>query len=149
MHLLPDTSAMAKRYVHETRSAEVSGLLSDATNVITVSQLLRTEFVSVLGRRRREGKMSEEEVAEAWALFRVHQRTRYRVTALTLNVQVAAERLLLSHSLRAADALHIASALEVDSAARSAGIEFAFLTADRQQANAAEAEGLTVIYVGD
>ena len=149
MHFLPDTSALTKHYLREPRSPEVSILLSDVTNSVTVSQLLRTEFASALGRRRREGKMSQQELSEAWALFLAHQKARYRVAPLTAAVQVIAERLLFTHTLRAADAIHIASAIEVAAVARDSNGAFAFLTADRRQATAAEAEGLTVVYVGD
>ncbi len=47
--------------------------------------------------------------------------------------------------LRASDAIHVATALIV---ARDTS-DLAFLTADRRQAAAAEAEGLTVVYVGE
>ena len=149
MHFLPDTSALTKHYILEPRAAEVSSLLADAGNSFTVSQLLRTEFASVLGRRLREGRLSQQELSDVWALFLAHQGRRYRVAPLSLAIQAIAERLLFTYTLRAADAIHIASAIEVAAVARATHGEFAFLTADRRQSTVAAFEGLTVVYLGD
>jgi predicted nucleic acid-binding protein len=57
-------------------------------------------------------------------------------------VRARARRLLESHSLRAADALHLAAALVVFEE-RPAGIEF--VTFDNRLAEAADKEGFTVL----
>ena len=53
--------------------------------------------------------------------------------------------MVVANQVRASDAVHVATALII---LRDAP-DVAFLTADRRQANAATAEGLTVIFVGD
>jgi uncharacterized protein len=148
MHILPDTSGLAKRYVHEGGSPAVRGLLADKANVVHLSQLTRTEFASVLARRFREGTLDDDGLARSRRLFGIHERRDYRVVPLTPAIQLEAEALLFRHLLRAADALQVATAVEVSSVLASAGLELTFVTADRRQARAAEAEGLPVVYVG-
>jgi uncharacterized protein len=145
MHYLLDTSAMAKNYIAEQGSADVQRLLDDPLSVIHVSQLVRTEVVSVLARRLREGVLTEIEAGMMIAEYLARQGSYYQVIALAASVQEEAEHLLLHHPLRAADAVHVASGKVVAVALGAAGEDFTFVTADRRQAAAAMAEGLAVV----
>ena len=93
----------------------------------------------------REARFTVAQRTRQWRVFRGHWREQYQIVALTPGVHTTAERLLFSHPLRAYDALQIASALALAAAAPS--LELHFLTADRQQATAAQAEGLSVTLV--
>lgn len=148
MHFLPDTSGLAKRYLHEPGSPHVRALWRDAGNVIHVSQLTRTEFASVLARRIRDGTLDRQGLERASRLFSLHERTRYQHVALTTAIQFEAERLLFRHPLRAADAIQVATATEVARVLASSGGALTFVTADQRQATAAAAEGLAVEFVG-
>ena len=109
-----DTSALAKLYIAEPGSDALEAALIGRRDLI-VSDLAVTELTSAIARRRREGDLS---AAQADRLYR-------RVVAdvsgdeflraeLTPSVHREAERLLLrigAHTpLRAADALHVATA---------------------------------------
>lgn len=58
-----------------------------------------------------------------------------------------AQRLVLTYKLRAYDAVHVATALTVTSAAQIPTVQLEFWTADQDQGSAASAEGFTVTLV--
>ena len=145
MNCLPDTSAMVKRYFVEGGSERVLEVFFTPGMTVYAGQLVRTELASALGRRVREGSLSLHESDVLMRTFLSHERRVYTPLALTSRVQRRAESLLFRHALRAADAIHVANALELLALLSEPLI---FLTADRRQADAAEAEGLTVEFVG-
>ena len=134
-----DTSALAKRYVAESNSSVIWELCDRDSVQIVFSRLGRLELASALNRRRRQGELTDEAHDEAWRLFEDHLE-RYGVIEMAASVLDRAETLLARHPLRAADAIHLASAIAI----RDAGENPRFVTADRRQAEAAEAEGLDV-----
>jgi predicted nucleic acid-binding protein len=136
---------MLKRYVTEAGSERIEELFGADSAVIYAGQLVRTEIASALGRRIREGVLSRGDAEAVLEAFLLHQRTIYAAVAVTEHVQRSAEQLLFRHPLRAADAIHVANALELVATLRQ---PLVFLTADRRQADAAGAEGLAVEFVG-
>jgi len=108
-----DASALVKLYLPEPESDVLDAALRGQKNLI-VSDLAITEIVSALSRRRREGSMTPLSCA------RLHQKILadieegfYIRSFLITEVHREAERLLLAIdnvALRAADALHLASA---------------------------------------
>ena len=148
MHFLPDTSALAKRYLIENGSEVVRQLLRNPTSIVHICQLTRTEFASTLARRHRDGQLDLVGRDRLWRLFLDHEERSYETIIVTDLVQAEAERLLFSHTLRAVDAIQLASATLTSAVVASNAESFIFLTADRRQADAAEAEGLTVEFVG-
>jgi predicted nucleic acid-binding protein len=101
----------------------------------------RIECISAMARRRREGVLSTEAdrkarkilsaLSEAWSEIQPTEIVRER-----------AERLLMVHPLRAADALQLASAL-VWAEESPKGLEFVCL--DQNLCEAASREGFTVL----
>lgn len=148
MHFLPDTSALAKRYLNESGSDVVRRLLRDRASIVHICQLTRTEFASTLARRHRDGELDLVGRERLWRLFLDHEERSYETIIVTNLVQAEAERLLFSHSLRAVDAIQLASATLTSVVVTSNAEGFIFLTADRRQADATEAEGLAVEFVG-
>ena len=111
-----DASALVKLFVPEPDSDALNDALVGAEDVI-VSDLALTEMASALGRRTREGLLTQ---AESRRLHREAARlsNSCRRVELTPPTHRRAERLLLTSrdiSLRTLDALHLA--LAVDSAA--------------------------------
>ncbi|HYC55826.1 MAG TPA: PIN domain-containing protein [Candidatus Binatia bacterium] len=104
-----DTSAVVSLLIEEPATA-IARKLVDGDPGIVVWWGTRTECISAISRRRREGfftAKSEREardvlaaVASAWSEILPSEQLRLR-----------AERLLSVHSLRAADALQLAAAL--------------------------------------
>ena len=131
-----DVSALAKRYVMEPRSTEVARMLSDG--IAVTCRLSESEIASALARRQREGSLS---LAVRDRLLEVMQKdmASLYVVEVTAEVSTLACRLLMRHKLRAADALHLASALTL--AGRS-GLEVQFVSFDQTQNEAASREGI-------
>ncbi len=104
-----DSSALLKRYIAEKGSDLIDGLFLEADSVV-VSSICLLEIISALSRLRREKKLNAHQynqckraALEDFAAFEVCQLSS-EVLRTTIHI--------LEHSeLRAADALHVASAI--------------------------------------
>ncbi|MBI3858187.1 MAG: type II toxin-antitoxin system VapC family toxin [Planctomycetes bacterium] len=134
-----DTSALLRCYEgNEPLNERARNFLLDR-KLRFASALLRIEAISGIRRRFSRNK------AQGAGLLRLlegHLR-HFSLVPLDEGVLRAAEGLLDRHPLRAADALHLSSAIllarELDRR------QFRFVTADGEQLSAAKAEGLRVI----
>lgn len=135
--MLFDTSALTKRYSAETGHDQVLALFSRASSLFVAAHC-RAEVASALLRRRREGILSTTDFDRTWSMACEDIADMERV-----NVDAHVERFAFAAMeqtpLRAADALHIGSAL-------SARVDL-FVTCDPQQAEAARRLGLQTEYV--
>ena len=130
-----DTSALVKLVVHEPGSALV-GALWDGADLVVTSRLADAEVRAALAGGRRSGRLDDDRGATVewdrlWPALHVLE--------LGATVTAAAAVLVDKHPLRAADALHLASAL----ALRSPDLVVAVW--DERLAAAARAEGLQVV----
>lgn len=143
-----DASALVRRYDRSEPGADRVRRLCRPANqqTLLISRLTRAEIASALGRKHREGRLSREAMARLWRVFRRHRRDEYHSLALDEETWQLAESLLFPHALRASDAVQLASALCAERFLRSIGLTFC--TADRAQAQAARAEGLSVDLIG-
>lgn len=137
-----DTSTLVKRYVREEGSPRARELLKRFR--VLSSALLPIETLAALRRRRSTGDLSERDFAGILADVQ-RDRQRWELVELTQQVLARAEELLHAESLRTLDALHIASALELE---RAPGEKLPFLTSDVRQRTAAQRAGLQVVWVG-
>lgn len=135
-----DTSALAKCYIREPRSLEVLDW-TEAQDEVTTSPLVLVEFRCILARRRRARQIDAPLERGALAEFdRDVQSRSWRIYHGTDSVFTEARQLIdliPELPLRALDALHLAYARHYD-------VE-SFATADKNQAEAAKALGITVI----
>ena len=129
-----DTSAFAKRYLREPGSEEVR-IVIDETDNLAVSVLCIPEFVSMLSRLVREGRLTGTG-RTALKESAVRDLEDADVCQITPNVLGSAIVLLEKHTLPAIDALHIASAM-------ATGADL-FVSADRRQLAAARESRLRV-----
>ncbi len=145
-----DTSALTRRYfVLEPGTDRIKALMkSPETNRLVISRLASVEFSSGLARRVREGAFGEFERKRLWTSFMSHLQADYDIIPVADGVVAEAERLTVSHALRALDAVQLASALIAGQLATLAGEDFRFVTADRKQAAAARDLGLETDFVG-
>jgi len=104
-----DSSALAKRYIHEAGSQEVD-VLCQRTDELGVAIILAPEIVSALTRRLREGVLTQSDcqIAKAQLLADIGDAA---VINLTPAVVGSAIRLLEQNTLRAMDSLHVACAV--------------------------------------
>ena len=66
-----DSSALVKRYVHETGSVWLSGLVASGTgNDIYIARITTVEVVAALTRRARSGTITAADASAACLLFR-------------------------------------------------------------------------------
>jgi predicted nucleic acid-binding protein len=123
--------------VEESGSEDVDSVCRE-TSMLVLSVLCVPEILSALNRRLREKILTRrdyssaknrlaEEIKDAW------------VVNLTPDVIATAIFLLEKNSLRAADAIHIACALESEADS--------FVSADKNQIEAARTSGLKVRYI--
>jgi predicted nucleic acid-binding protein len=135
-----DSSAIVPLVLEERASVACRHALR-ADPVMAVWALTRTEIVSAIRRRERDGELDAAEVATA--LGRIEKRSeRWTEVEALEAVRERAERLLGIHALRAADALQLGAALALfDDRPRG---RF-FLTRDTDLAGAAGREGFSVV----
>lgn len=139
MSVYIDTSALAKCYVREPKSMQVLDWVEQQDKPATAALTL-VEFRCLLARRMRAGQIDSRLEQRALAEFDNHVRGgAWQLQSIALGDYAAARDLIdiiPGIPLRALDALHLA-------AARAYGAT-EFATADRIQADAAEALGFTV-----
>ena len=132
-----DTSALVKLCVTEPGSALVAALWDGADLVVT-SRLADAEVRAVLAGGRRAGRLDDDDATRAVATWE-HLWPGLHVIELRDVVTASAAVLVGRHPLRAADALHLASALQLRSP------DLVVAAWDEHLADAARAEGLLVV----
>lgn len=130
-----DSSALVPLCVQEAATPAVRQLLGKTADVAFLAS--RAEILSALCRRQREGALSEDAVLRARARRDTLLAAMHMVHALDEVVR-RADRLLLVHPLRAADAMQLGAALV---AASDAPEGHGFATFDERLARAAAKEG--------
>lgn len=127
-----DSSAFAKRYVEEPGSQAVDSLCQEATEV-ALSVLCTPEIISALNRRVRDGLLTHREYADAKQYLSQDIRDAAIVNFVPQVVSTCT-KILEASPIRAADALHVACALEWKTDL--------FVSADKRQISAARKAGL-------
>lgn len=135
-----DSSALIPLLLIESTSENVKNIVRSDEDIV-VWWATRVECLSALARRRREGTLSSDAknkskavlsaLADEWSEILPGERIRKR-----------AERLLLTHPLRAADAFQLAAAL-IWAEETPQGLEFVCL--DQNLSEAASREGFTLL----
>lgn len=132
-----DTSALLKLCVTEPGTDLVAAVWDGADLVVT-SRLADAEVRAVLASGRRAGALDDDAARTAVAAWR-RLSPGLRLVETVPAVLDEAARLVERHPLRAADAVHLASALVLRSP------DLLVLAWDEHLAAAARAEGLTVL----
>ena len=141
-----DSSVLVKRHLPERGSTWFRALTAPRTgNRIETARLSMVEVISALNRRLREGTLPHSDYPAVRDDFLARCRRSYRLVPLTHALLSHTRTLLEHYPLRTYDALHLASALEVNGRLVSAGLsQLTFLAADGRLLGAAMAEGLAV-----
>jgi len=132
-----DSSSLVKLYVEEAGSSEVEALVAAADGAAT-SRTAYAELRSALARKQREGGLSAADRARIAAAFR-SEWDRLIVQEVTQDAVELAGDLSERHSLRALDAIHLASARLL---AEQSRIPVRFSSSDRRLQEAAASEGM-------
>ncbi len=149
--LFLDSSALVKRYVAETGSSWINGLMlvldadGKPVNTVVVANVTLVEVTSALARRARGGSISKTDAVALQAQFRSEINIRFFVKDLTASQIAAAMDAAEKHVLRGYDAVQLAVALFLNKERTLDGLPMlTFVAADAELLAAAHAEGLPV-----
>jgi len=138
-----DTSAFVKLYdSREPASAAFAGRIRKVR--AAASPILLVETHSAFARKVRSGDLGRPDLERIRKKLK-QDWSRVLKIGVTAPVLAEAERLLFAHDLRAADAIHLASALLL---MKRAGAGMPLLTADQRMGAAAVLEGVEVEHFG-
>jgi len=141
-----DSSALVKAYVAEQGTHWVRTILDDPQHSISISGLAEVEVISALTRRFNEGDLTRSELDQACDELSQDCAT-FSIVDVTGQILEAAVRSARNYSLRAYDAVQLASAIAVRTAlAVPAGNvpDFTLVSADHALNDAARLDGLRV-----
>lgn len=140
-----DTSALVKHYITERGSRWVTSRIQSHDVVVITSALTRIEAICAFARRRREGLLTEGDLADIRAIFNYDLVHRYQVAVTNEAVLEEAEAIALRQPLRAYDAVQLATALLVNRQLTAVGDpDITFVCADSRLVEIATTEGLQV-----
>lgn len=149
-----DTSAFVRIYSGEPGQERVRDLVRAATAPtpsarVLVCDIVLPETLSALGQRLAKGQMTK--ASYGIAVERVYQDLTVAcpfVQVHSSDVMADSASVVRQHSLRGADAIHLAAAI-VSRASMPHGGDFCFVTCDHAQLRAARAEGFLVFHPAD
>jgi predicted nucleic acid-binding protein len=135
-----DSSALVKRYVEETGTNSVKSILSTGGEIAT-SKLTYPEILSALMRKVRAGEIKRKRFDDIVDRF---EKDWNHVLVLEFHndlLQIV-KFLIEKHPIKAADAIHLSSALWLK---LSSKIDVTFVASDLNLLKAAQAEKLQII----
>jgi uncharacterized protein len=139
-----DTSALVKRYIPEIGTPWIQSLTHQSSgNVLLVARITVVEMMSAIARRRREATLTPDQAQQLRTICQQHFATQYQIVELTPSITTLAGELCDRQSLRAYDAVQLASAINIlPIITQTPDNALTFLTADDRLLNAAQAEHL-------
>jgi predicted nucleic acid-binding protein len=140
MILYCDTSALIKLYVEELHSSAVAKAIADA-DAIATSLLAYPETRATLARAQRDKRLRSSDFRQALAQFQ-QDWSSYVVLNTHQSLMLHAGELAEHHALRGADAIHLASAIQLTHDLQAVQAPMAFLAFDVPLIRAAAREHL-------
>jgi predicted nucleic acid-binding protein len=141
-----DASALAKRYVPETGSAQMDAILDAIPpRRLFILNIGAGEVVSIFVRKRNAGLIAAADFGQAYADFEnqvLHGANVEKISA-TNRLVFSSLALIGKHSINANDAVMLRSALTVARRLRRTGDDLVLVASDQRLLRAAEAEGLS------
>jgi len=141
-----ESSAIAKRYISETGTSWIIGLMRQAAkNEFAVAQITGVEVVSAIVRRHRGNFLTTAQADKAIHRFLRDFNNIFGVIRIDDAIIRSAIYLAQTHVLRGYDAVQLTSALSLNDSLSKLGLPlFTFISADIALNSAANAEGLAV-----
>jgi len=141
-----DSSGLVKRYIAETGTAWVIGLLRpSAANDVFIGNITGIEVASAIARRLKIGSISQTTARKALNRFKRDFAKRFIVVDLTPQIVEQGILLAENYGLRGYDTAQLAIALAVQSRLFKGGItSLTFISADNNLNQAAQTEGLPI-----
>ena len=123
-----DSSALTKRYIREEGSDQIDNFFQETDSVV-VNSICFPEIISALTRLRRENKLNGHQYQQCKRAA-IEDFASFEVCQLSSEILRTSVTVLENTSVRAADAIHIASAIETKAAL--------FISNDKKQMIAAK-----------
>jgi predicted nucleic acid-binding protein len=140
-----DSSALAKRYMTETGSPWIRALAVRSAGSIIVSEITLAEVANAFAKRHRVGGLTRQERDNALKVFLDHCKTDYTPMPVTRSIIDRAVILTQTHTLRAYDAVQLATALVANLTVTAGGLNgLTFVASDNALLVAATVEGLLI-----
>lgn len=143
-----DTSALLKRYKTEAGTPVIErlfDLLERPKNRAAISFLTILEVIAAARRALKGGLIGEEEAADLIRGFLADVDRYFVLRGIDVKLFIRAMEVTLVHGVRTADALQLATALDIQEVLQSANELLVFLVDDEELYEAAQKEGLEVI----
>ena len=143
-----DASALIKRYSREDGTAFVNETFQlaapDRRMCLNLGLL---EVISILVRKRNDGRLSEEQFRIAMVAFRAEVIDDESFSSLSVDdaLILSASRLIEKHNLNATDAILLRSVLETRQTLQQSEGDLLLLTSDKRLVRAAKEEGVPVL----
>lgn len=138
-----DSSVIVKHYVKtENDSIYASQLIKK--HKIYVSTITQIEVLSALSQKFRCGEISNNALQNVKNYF-LFDCQKMGFIQVGIDVVINAQSLVLTHTIKTLDAIHLASAMLLK---KTIETSFPFITADKRLATIAEQEGFSIITVG-
>ncbi|MFQ5796170.1 MAG: type II toxin-antitoxin system VapC family toxin [Candidatus Bipolaricaulia bacterium] len=142
-----DASALIKRYSQETGTSLINEVFHRIPPAqMTCSTLGILETVSILVRKRNDGRLSRELFEQVMIEFKaeVIDREEFSTTSVDDELLLSALELISKHNLNATDAAILRSVLNLQQHLQDTEDEIMLWTSDKRLARAAQAEDISV-----
>uniref|UniRef100_A0A832H8E6 PIN domain-containing protein n=1 Tax=Oscillatoriales cyanobacterium SpSt-402 TaxID=2282168 RepID=A0A832H8E6_9CYAN len=141
-----DSSALVKRYINETGSAWVLGLLTPTLNSeFFVAAITGVEIIAAITRRARNGNIAAADAAAVCNQLRSDLQTDYQVVEITEGIISSGMTLAETQGLRGYDAVQLAAGCAINELCVVNGLSpIIFVSADEELNLAAAHKGLLV-----
>ncbi|MXY90880.1 MAG: type II toxin-antitoxin system VapC family toxin [Gammaproteobacteria bacterium] len=136
-----DASALVQLYLRESRVEALESILESDPNC-AIWWGTHVEYASAISRREREGDLGPDQSADLFRRFDELVLQGFHEIAPTHRLRSTARRLLRVHSLKAADALQLAAAIQV---ADNEPSQIGFVCLDARLNEAARREGFPIL----
>ena len=132
-----DTSALVKRFVDEPGTPTVQRLVANSDNLAT-AKIAYAEMYSGFTRKLRENELSQNDYHVVCRQFEADWEAYLRIELHDEILEIS-RRLIQNYPLRGFDAIHLASAVHLET---YLGAPVELVAADKRLLDAAEGEGL-------
>jgi len=143
-----DPSALSKRYHTEEGSDVVDELLDimfpSKGRMIFISIWGIAETLSVLNRKKNEKNIKEEDFRKILSSF-LGEASKFSIEPVTDKLVISSLRFILKHNINSADALHMASLIQIRNVAKSFRNDVILVASDKRLIRAARDEGIIVM----
>jgi predicted nucleic acid-binding protein len=147
-----DTSVIVKRYRTEEGTDFVDMLFDEVINSnehsLATSTISILEFIAAMRRIQKAGIISEDDFEDAISMFRKDSE-HFSLRPFNEDLLTKSINVVMDHSLRTVDSLHIATVLELKEMMSKIDEETILVSNDNEMCNAGKKEGLDVLKPSD